>query len=359
MGETTGRVTPGTDAQHDDVKEIRHDIRRTQREISMTLDAIQERLSPRYIMQQTKDSVRRAGVTTSKRFIDKVRDNPIPAAMVGVGLWFLMRDKEDDYDPRFADLARGRVVENEYELYGFDSGLENYAGSVLAGGGRDYSSSRGEKLGNAIDSAKSRVSGAVDTTRDHLGNAMSHAADRVHDVVDSTRERGSYLAESASDRARRLSMRAQRAGHRVSMQSRNFFSDSPLVAGLAAIAVGAIIGAAIPETDKEKEVMGDARDQLAGRARDLASRGVQHAKDIAFAATDAAKSAAAEQAKSSAQELKSEVRSTAQSLKSDVSGNVGVTTASETASTSTSSSSGTARTTTDNSFGKTPSSGSL
>ena len=47
--------------------------------------------------------------------------------------------------------------------------------------------------------------------------------------------------------------------------------DNPIVAGFAALAIGALIGALIPETDREHELMGGARDRLAGRARDLAA----------------------------------------------------------------------------------------
>ena len=47
--------------------------------------------------------------------------------------------------------------------------------------------------------------------------------------------------------------------------------DNPIVAGFAALAVGALIGALIPESDREHELMGGARDRLADRARELAA----------------------------------------------------------------------------------------
>ena len=69
--------------------------------------------------------------------------------------------------------------------------------------------------------------------------------------------------------------------------------DNPIVAGFAALAVGALIGALIPETDREHELMGSTRDRLAGRARELARDGMGRARDMAstagHAATDAVK----------------------------------------------------------------------
>lgn len=366
MGETTGSVSG---AQHDDVRDIRHDIRRTQHDISRTLDAIQERLSPHHLMQQTKNSVknsvRRAGVTTSRKFIDKVRDNPVPAAMVGVGLWLLMRDNASDRsrDTGLAGMAHGRVVDNEYELYGFDTGLEDYADAVLARSDRNSGNSRmsnsghevRDRLGRSVQTARSGVAEAVGTAKERVSGVVSSATDRAHDVIDSTADRTSTLAETAAERARRIARQARGAGRSASVHSRDFFFDSPLIAGLAALTVGAIIGAAIPETEREREMMGDTRDQLAGRARDLASQGLQHAKTIATSAAQSAKETAVDQARTAAGEMKNEIRSAADSAKSDISGNIGVTSARET---SDSSPATTSRATSDVPYGTNPPSGS-
>src|SRR5687767_2591452 len=96
MDERTGAVSG-----NEYTRAIRRDIERTQREMSRTIEEIQQRLSPQYIMQRTKDSVREAGVRTSRSVIDKIKANPIPAAMVGIGLFLLARDNDDDVDADF------------------------------------------------------------------------------------------------------------------------------------------------------------------------------------------------------------------------------------------------------------------
>ena len=50
--------------------------------------------------------------------------------------------------------------------------------------------------------------------------------------------------------------------------------DRPLVAGIAAVAVGAIVGAIIRETDREHELFGNARDRLAQKATAAAKQKV-------------------------------------------------------------------------------------
>ena len=94
-------------------------------------------------------------------------------------------------------------------------------------------------------------------------------------------------------------------------QSRDVLTDNPLITGLAALAMGALIGALIPETEKEHELMGETRDRLAHQAKDMAREGVDRARDIATSATHAATDA-----------VKSEVKN--QARKDDVGTSIGI-----------------------------------
>ena len=224
----------GTDAMKggDRTDEIRRDIDRTQREMSRTIDEIQQRLSPHHMMQRTKNSMREAGVNASRSFMDKVRDNPIPAAMVGVGMFLLMRDRDswDASDRQYSSVAEYRDLEYE------------------------------------------------------AGGRLAEARERASHLADETRERASHLA----DRARSLGSTARDRMESAGRHSRDVFTDNPMVAGLTALAVGALLGALIPETEKEHELMGASRDRVAERARDLAREGASRARDLATTATHAA-----------------------------------------------------------------------
>lgn len=256
MGERTDAVSG-----HDRTDDLRRDIERTQREMSRTIDEIQYRLSPHTMMQRTKDSMREAGVNASRSFVDKIRDNPIPAAMVGIGLFLLMRDSEapggDGYDVEFIP-----------ERSGWDTAGTNYS-SVSEYRDLDYEGGREGRVASAAHDAKERVQQAVDST---------------------------------ADRARRLKTQARVRMSRARYQSRDVMAENPLIAGLAAIAAGAILGALIPETEKEHELMGETRDRLAGRAKEAARDGVSRAKDVATAAAGAATEAAKSEVKSQSRE---------------------------------------------------------
>jgi ElaB/YqjD/DUF883 family membrane-anchored ribosome-binding protein len=57
--------------------------------------------------------------------------------------------------------------------------------------------------------------------------------------------------------------------------------DNPLVAGAMAAALGLAAGLLLPETDRERELMGDARERLKDRAEESARRAASKARDVA------------------------------------------------------------------------------
>jgi hypothetical protein len=267
MGERTDAVTGGR------TDEIRRDIAQTQREMSRTIDEIQHRLSPHYMMQRSKEQIREAGVNASRGLMDRVRSNPIGAAMVGVGLWMLMRDSgRSGYDVEFIPDRMG----------GWDATGTRYS---AAGEYRDLDYEGGQ--GRLAD-ARERLSGAAESARERVSGAADSVRERANEMASSAR----HGIDVAAERARRLRMEARYRMDRAGHQSRDLLENSPLVVGLAAVAAGAILGALIPETAKEHELMGEQRDRMAERARQMAREGMDRARHVARTAADAATEAA-------------------------------------------------------------------
>lgn len=267
MGERTDPLSH----EHESPAEIRRDIAETQREMSHTIDEIQYRLSPAHMKAQAKESVRRAGVRTTRTTIDRVKANPLGAALVGAGLYLLLRNQHDDvpyYDTRYsAD---------------FDAYPDRYNAQ---GAYRDFDFDHGSDGGSKMADAKDRVAGAMDDVR----------------------ERASHVAESAADGARRLRDRAASRAHVASTQGRDLLMDNPLVGGLAAVALGALVGALLPETERENEWLGDASDRVTDRIGEVARTGADQAMHVASAVATAAKDAATETARRETKTAKEEI----------------------------------------------------
>ena len=87
------------------------------------------------------------------------------------------------------------------------------------------------------------------------------------------------MARSASETVGDYTARGREQVSEMATESERAFNrwirENPLAVGAAAVAVGAVIGAAIPETRRERELIGDARDRLVGAAKDLATQKVE------------------------------------------------------------------------------------
>jgi len=251
---------------------IREDIERTRLEMTGTIDAIQERLSPAAIkgqvlekvrehLQEAKDTVREATIgkvedfmetaadsmrTAQRGVVATIRENPVPAVLVGVGIGWLIASG-------FQGSSMGR-----------------------RGVGR-YRSARPKSYGsNAVPYANQRIE-----------PGMLECGQRfVDDAVEGTRSVASDMADDVQETASKLSGAAQERVERIGGWLQDTMDENPLAVGAAVLAAGAVVGMSIPLTRKENELMGETRDQLASEAQQVASEAMQQVRRVADRVTD-------------------------------------------------------------------------
>jgi Protein of unknown function (DUF3618) len=246
--------------------EIREEIERTRDDMSETIDAIQDRLTPANLVAQAGETVRNAATEKVKQMansaghaadqlldsslMETVRLNPIPAAMIGIGAaWLLMKGRSGS---RASGYARG---------------------SYRSGYGRDRRN---------LDAGSSSSSG---------GYGSGYGAVGTSDPTEAGGSRRAYT-EDLPFRARQFAGNvrntAARTGRRAQVSFDRVLRDNPLALGAAAVIVGAAVGMSIPGTETENELMGEARDTVVEGARNLASDAASKVGDSASKVSDAA-----------------------------------------------------------------------
>jgi len=167
------------------------------------------------MVQSTRESVSSAG----RALVNTVKENPIPAALVGVGLVWMLTNS----------LSRSR--------------------------------SKSSGLSKVVRQATQAVSEAAQTTGERLGDAATRVKESADEAAEAASHEISHLAHAAGE-----------TGERVGRRAGEFFTENPLAVGAAVLAAGALVGMAIPITHKEKEWLGDARGDLADKAERLAHK---------------------------------------------------------------------------------------
>jgi len=339
MGETTNQVRyndlpddstfeqdPNVEGT-DETATIRSNIDQTRSEMSETIEAIQERLSPETLTEQVKDQVREqfeeaktvvrdatigkaeemvrnAGDTVNEaRFtvIETIRQNPIPAALVGIGLgWLFMngRNTSTRYDKNYSNVYYRGQYRSPY-----NEGQSGYTTRTYTPRSSNYDYDepgvveRGQRaVGGTVQRAQEKASDVTSKVQDTVGNLTDRGQATVGNIVNQAQETTGQIVNQAQETASNIADQAQYQAQRLEDRFQQTLIENPLAVGAIAFAVGAAVGLAVPQTQREHELMGEARDQLIDRAQEVAQDTVQKVQQVAGQVADQAQTTLKEQA---------------------------------------------------------------
>lgn len=285
---------------HRSSDEIRHDIEGTRAEFRETVDALERKLSLGQIIDEVWGRVGGRGTAGAavSSVGDTIRDNPVPLALMGLGVAWLAVDKatdsgsESDTDRRAPGRVgpyRGAAV---HESGPSSMDKAKHKASEAVGQAKEKASAVASKAKGLASDARRKASDATDSlgssNGEASGNGDSHAwyedaegnglsdraggmADRAHDVADRAREGARRGAEKAK---RGLS---------------SAMDEQPLALGAVAFGLGLASGLAVPTTRWEDRTMGKAADAVKEEAGSLAKGASSDVKRVVESATSAAK----------------------------------------------------------------------
>ncbi|HMQ33169.1 MAG TPA: DUF3618 domain-containing protein [Chloroflexaceae bacterium] len=335
------------DAARDDstpeTAEIRAEIEQTRSQMGETIEAIQARLTPEHIGQQVKEQVREQiqEVTATVRhatigraeemarhasesidearygLMETIKHNPVPAAMAAIGLGWLLMNRRSAPPRYYAERALRRGSERHYAgperyyageaaypygpgapgayTYGYQGGYYEYEGSEEHR--RGMARRAQEAAGDAVGRAQGAVGSAAGRAQDAVGGAAGQARDAAGNLIEQTRDAAGNLIEQTRDAAGNLVGQAQHQARRVEHRLHDTANDNPLGLGAIALALGAAVGFGLPQTERENQLMGEARDNLVEKAQEVAQDTVEKVQRVAGDAAETAQQTARESAK--------------------------------------------------------------
>lgn len=232
-----------------------------------------------------------------------VKENPVPATLVGVGLaWMVANSARSDseyHTERLGAYGAARPYPRTYPTTGY--GYEPRPGTRVgpeaefgtAGLNYEYDvededeglKDRAAEMG---DEVRERGAEAADRAQAKAEHAMDSARHKTSEVADRGREQARQVRDRASEWSDGVQTRAMRAERRVE----HAVQDNPLAAGAMAAALGFAAGLMVPETQREHEMMGRTRDQVLDKAQHSARKATDKVRETAKdTASDAARRA--------------------------------------------------------------------
>lgn len=255
-------TSPETDA-------LRAEISQTRSRLSETLDELGERLNPENVKHEitarVKEGIRGATIgrvqqmarhtadrmhDTRTSLMDSVRENPVPAGLVGIGLaWLFMnqmrtRPAEAKRPARYTDEFDDEW--DEFDAADFDAELP------------------GPESGR-VARMRERTAELAENVKEASGEVVERAQQVMEDAGDRARE----VAGRAKRRARNVAGGVARSSRRQAYRVEGYYRDNPLVLGVAALGAGLAVGMGVPRTEAETRLVGEARDELVEKVREV------------------------------------------------------------------------------------------
>ena len=223
-------------------EEIEREIEETRNRMSQNIDELGDRLSPQNLKQEAKSAIKNAATDavsnvgdqarrTGTRLVDVIRENPLPVIAVGAGVTWLLTQRNK------SDMSGNRMARYSYTA----------ADRRQSEGGR---SGLRVRVGDMISGVKEKVSGAASDIAEKAGELSSGTGEKVGE----------------------MGWQARRQTERVRTNLEHVAEENPLSIAIGATILGMAIGLLLPETERENELMGSARDQLVDRAGRTAER---------------------------------------------------------------------------------------
>lgn len=320
----TTNATPSTAA-------LRTEIEATRAELTDTVNAIQAKLSPSSLkdaagqiteeavdkfktaaldvtdhikqdirsatigkVENMANNLRAGSQNAGNTIVDTIKENPIPAALIGFGLAWLFFGKLNSGSSNASDWRRDPRYYDRDVRYGSDYGQDSYRYQGRYEGRPEYR--YGEDTQGSQQGVRERVSDVAGDVASGISDAASNVkykagdvASGISDAASNVKYKAGEFVDSAQERVGVVGGQIKGSAGQVVNKSQTLMQENPLMAGAVALALGAAVGMMLPVTEQENQLMGQARDKFMDRAGGVMHETVDKAQRVVSQAADAAK----------------------------------------------------------------------
>ncbi len=293
-----------------DPARLERDLDQTRSRLGSHLSELQNKFSPGQVLDDLMGYFRGSeGAEFGQSLLQTMRANPMPAALTGIGLAWLMASNprsgasgqasaapgwesfgkrgphvygRDDYAAtmtRVQQAEQGVTRQAQEADHAYSARLDDVRGQAigLARHAQETSESFGHRVRDALAAVQESITGAAHGLRDQVGAAAGAAGGAASSLGASAQGAAQAAMQSAGGA---LSQGSQAGGNLVGA-----LAESPVLLGALGLAAGAVLGALLPRSDQEEAALGgiagQARDAVAVLARESLERGKQVAQTVA------------------------------------------------------------------------------
>ena len=260
--------------------------------LANTLGQLRQGVTGQAISNEISGVVRDASLSLVKSFAESARSNPGAALLIGAGLTMMLTRTSGSDVMSVANSAIRAAASAGGSVAG------SVAGTV-ADTARSVAGQASEKLGGAAGSVAGQVKGAVSgiantvsATAGSANGAASGASAVAQGAIDEVRRTvhdgmagAESLMKEGGQRVHELQDEAGRLAADTQQAMKKLFEEQPILVAALGTALGALIGAALPVSQAERQVLG----KTGAQALDAGREAMDKAKSAVVEELDKAK----------------------------------------------------------------------
>jgi hypothetical protein len=243
----------------------------------------------------------------ARNLMSSVQNNPMPAALTGIGLAWLMasnsQPKPASTSPVPVEIPPhldGSSAEPWANTNEFDRHIRGVEAGVVRQDDEEEST-----FHSRVDEARGKAIGLVrdaqDTTetfakrvQDGLAAARGSVMDAARKLADRTSDTARQMTESVGNASDQL-VRGTQAAREMAGNLLSNMVDNPILLGAIGLTVGAMLGALVPQSEQEQAALGDVGRRARESAWEIAQEAVNRGAAVARQVVDAARESTADE----------------------------------------------------------------
>jgi ElaB/YqjD/DUF883 family membrane-anchored ribosome-binding protein len=237
-----------------DLSKLERDAARERQSLAQSLDALSSAINPENIQTHASAIAQTYGGDLGNQAWAAAKQNPAAFALVGAGLSLLLTGTGSRPETRSKPQT---LVPTDAAYAGFD----------------DRVAAADEKMTQeAIAMAHEDTAPRAAWLREKLNDGLDALSPEARKRVVDARKAAVHAQEKVEAQARAAAKKSQ-----------TFMHDQPLAVGAIALGLGALIGAVLPSTRREDDLLGAHRDAVMAQARGTLNDEIAKARDAAKA----------------------------------------------------------------------------
>ena len=276
-------------------EQLERETERTRVQLANTVEELRERLTPGEMLDEVIDYASDGNVGDFLRnFRRQAIDNPVPLGLMGVSVAWLIaastfgggrgvRKMSATTGDRVAREAGDFAADARDAGRAFADRAEDMRAraaeraSYIAGRASDDTAAIAERASDQVANIADKASDAAERVGKRMRSAASAAGANLaaagDDLTDSMRSGAKAMSDAATE--------ITRSGRSASRALVDFGREQPLIVAATGIVLGAIIGALLPPTQIEDQLVGETSDAAKDRLREIAGEQYAKVKDVA------------------------------------------------------------------------------